>query len=265
MLWSSLSKTISPLSSLLTFIVLSFLLSLKLQGLQEHFIPLGSIEISFLICNLQPHIGQSKVINLLVSFCSSSRFIVVGSSSDSSKSSGIGCFLILLLIFGFTFFGGIYIILKIIYNYLQKLQHYPEYLFKFIIFYNWKWRAIYLGIFFFKFREFFFGFLPAYSIASCSASLLLCFYSFFCFSCFSLFFCFFAFLLPLLFFAFLLFLLFFAFLLFLLFFLFFAFLLSLLFFAFLLFSLFCFSLLFCFSCFSLLFCFFAFLCFFAFP
>ena len=51
MLWSSDSKTISPLSSLLTFIVLSFLLILKLHGLHLHFIPFGLISISFLNCN----------------------------------------------------------------------------------------------------------------------------------------------------------------------------------------------------------------------
>ena len=37
MLWSSLSNFISPLSSLLTFIVLSFFVSLNEQGLQEQF------------------------------------------------------------------------------------------------------------------------------------------------------------------------------------------------------------------------------------
>ena len=92
MLWSSLSNLISPLSSLLTFIVLSFLVSLNEQGLQEHLMPFGLISISFLNCNLQWHKGQSKMINLLDNFCSSFRLTVAGSSSDSSKSSGIGCF-----------------------------------------------------------------------------------------------------------------------------------------------------------------------------
>ena len=52
-LWISLSNVMSPLSSLLTFIVLSFLLILNEHGLHLHFIPLGLISISFLNCNLQ--------------------------------------------------------------------------------------------------------------------------------------------------------------------------------------------------------------------
>ena len=124
-----------------------------------------------------------------------------------------------------------------------------------------KWEGHLFRDCFFKFRDFFFGFLPAYSIASCSASLLLCFYSFFCFSLL-----FFAFLLPLLFFAFLLFSLFCFSLLFLLFFAFLLFCFPLLFFAFLLFSLFllffAFFAFLAFLCFSLLFLlFFAFLLF----
>ena len=100
-LWSSLSKVISPLSSLLTFIDLSFLVNLNEQGLHLHFMPLGFISISFLNCSFPQHNGQSKVINLLVYFCSLFKLTVAGSSSDSSKSSGIGFFNLL------TFFGGI--------------------------------------------------------------------------------------------------------------------------------------------------------------
>ena len=92
MLWSSLSDAIPPSSSLLTFIVLSCFVILKEQGLQRQVIPFGLISMSFLSCNLPWQRGQSKVINLLVSFCSWLKWIVVGSSSDSSKSSGIGCF-----------------------------------------------------------------------------------------------------------------------------------------------------------------------------
>lgn len=55
--------------------------------------PLGSISISFLNCNFPLHKGQSKVMNLLVNFLSSSNVTVVGSSSDNSKSSGTGFFL----------------------------------------------------------------------------------------------------------------------------------------------------------------------------
>ena len=55
--------------------------------------PLGLISSSFLSCNLPLHKGQSKVMYLLVGFCSLLKSTVVGSSSDSSKSSGIGCFL----------------------------------------------------------------------------------------------------------------------------------------------------------------------------
>ena len=100
-LWSSLSNFISPLSSLLTFIVLSFLVILKEQGLQEHFMPFGLMRISFLNCNLPLQMGQSKVMNLLDSFCSSFRLTTAGSSFESSKSSGIGCFLIVLYSFLF--------------------------------------------------------------------------------------------------------------------------------------------------------------------
>ena len=107
-LWSSLSNLISPLSSLLTLMVLSFFLSLKLQGLHLHFIPLGFISISFLSCNFPLHKGQSKEINLLDTLCSSFRLTVVGSSSLSSKSSGIGFFSIL-----FFLLGGIYFNLEI--------------------------------------------------------------------------------------------------------------------------------------------------------
>ena len=137
MLWSSLSKTISPLSSLLTFIVLSFLLILKLHGLHLHFIPLGLISISFLSCNFPEQIGQSKVINLLDSVCSLFRFIVVGSSSESSKSSGIGCFQNLL--FGFCFgFGdiSIYRIFYIVNYYFYKFKKYDTELFDFTILYH---------------------------------------------------------------------------------------------------------------------------------
>jgi hypothetical protein len=78
--------------SLLTFIVLSFYIILKEQGLQRQVIPFGLISISFLSYNLPLHIGQSKMMNLLVSFCSLLKLTVVGSSSDNSKFSGIGCF-----------------------------------------------------------------------------------------------------------------------------------------------------------------------------
>ena len=105
-LCNSLSSLISPLSSLLTFIVLSFLLILKEHGLHLHFTPLGFISISFLNCNFPLHKGQSNVINLLVNFLSSSNVIVVGSSSDNSKSSGTG---FLLIFFSIAFFLGIYI------------------------------------------------------------------------------------------------------------------------------------------------------------
>ena len=99
--WSWQSNTISPSLSLLTFIVLSFLVILKLQGLQEHFIPLGLISISFLNCILPWQIGQSITINLLVNLCSLVSVMVLGSSSLKTSSSGIAllCFL----------FGGIYI------------------------------------------------------------------------------------------------------------------------------------------------------------
>ena len=84
MLCASLSSLMSPLSSLLTFVVLSLLLILKLHGLQIHFIPLGLISIVFCNCSFPWHKGQSKLMNLLWSFCSSSSVIIVGSSSDSS-------------------------------------------------------------------------------------------------------------------------------------------------------------------------------------
>ena len=92
---------ISPWSSLDTLTVLSFLLLLKEQGLQEHFIPLGLISISFLNCIFPLHNGQSIIINLLVNLCSLVSVIVLGSSSLKTSSSGMG-FLLLL-------FGGIYI------------------------------------------------------------------------------------------------------------------------------------------------------------
>ena len=77
-----------PSSSLLTLIVLSVFVSLKLHGLQRQVMPYGLIAISFLNCNLHLQTGQSNKIFLLVNFCSSFNFIIVGSSSDSSKSSG---------------------------------------------------------------------------------------------------------------------------------------------------------------------------------
>ena len=94
MLCASLSNLMSPLSSLLTFIVFSLFDVLKEHGLQLHFIPLGFISIVFCNLSFPWHKGQSKVINLLFSFCSSSSFIIVGSSSDRSKSSGMGVFFI---------------------------------------------------------------------------------------------------------------------------------------------------------------------------
>ena len=97
MLWSWLSNVMPPSSSLLTFIVSSFFVILKLQGLQRQVLPLGLISISFLSCNLPLHKGQSKVMYLLVGFCSLLKSTVVGSSSDSSKSSGIGFLKFMLL------------------------------------------------------------------------------------------------------------------------------------------------------------------------
>ena len=97
--WSSLSSFNSPFSSRDTFIVLSFLLILKEQGLQEHLMPLGLISISFLNCIFPWHKGQSMTIYLLVSLCSLVSVMVLGSSSLKTSSSGIAllCFL----------FGGI--------------------------------------------------------------------------------------------------------------------------------------------------------------
>ena len=105
MLWSSLSKKNSPSSSFLTFIVLSFLLILKLQGEHLHLMPLGLISISFLICSLPLHKGHSNTMFLDVSFCSSFRLTTAGSSSDSSKSSGIGFFWYFTTHLWFCFLG----------------------------------------------------------------------------------------------------------------------------------------------------------------
>ena len=64
--------------------------------------------------------GQSKVMNLLDSFCSSSRLTTAGSSSESSKSSGMVLFLTVSLFF----FGGIYnYIHQIIYNDSNELKY----------------------------------------------------------------------------------------------------------------------------------------------
>ena len=137
MLWSSDSKTISPLSSLLTLTVLSFLLILKLQGLHLHFIPFGLISISFLSCNFPWQSGQSKVMNLLLNFCSWLRVMVVGSSSLSSKSSGMGCFLNLLLAFAFCF-GSMFVYrMFYIINYqFYKFKKYYTQLFDFTVLYH---------------------------------------------------------------------------------------------------------------------------------
>ena len=82
MLWSSLSRVIPPSSSLLTFMVLSFFVSLKLQGLQRQVMPFGLISISFLNCNFPWQIGQlgyelaGQLLFLIeINRC---RFIIVG-------------------------------------------------------------------------------------------------------------------------------------------------------------------------------------------
>ena len=66
-----------PSSSLLTLIVLSVFVSLKLPGLQRQVMPYGLIAISFLNCNLHLQTGQSNKIFLLVNFCSSFNFIML--------------------------------------------------------------------------------------------------------------------------------------------------------------------------------------------
>ena len=115
-LWSWQSSLISPWSSLDTAIVLSFLLNLKLQGLQRQDIEFGFISISFLNCILPSHNGQLITIFLLINLCSSVNVMVLGSKSSfisSSSSSSIigGCF------FTLFFLLILYIILQIIYKY----------------------------------------------------------------------------------------------------------------------------------------------------
>ena len=79
MLWSSLSNLISPLSSLLTLIVLSFFLILKLHGLHFHLIPLGFISMSFLnlfqSLLLLPSLPVLPFFHLLVEQCHTSQWL----------------------------------------------------------------------------------------------------------------------------------------------------------------------------------------------
>jgi len=90
MLWSSLSKIISP--------SYHHLADFETTGGTFTFDALG-VDFNFI-----SHLGHSKTMFLDVSFCSSFRLTTAGSPFDSSKSSGIGFLGILLLLF---FFGGI--------------------------------------------------------------------------------------------------------------------------------------------------------------
>ena len=62
---------------------------------------LGLISISFLNYNLSWYSEQLNIIFLFIIFYSLFKLIILGSSSDNSKSSGIGYFFILfILLFG---------------------------------------------------------------------------------------------------------------------------------------------------------------------